>query len=163
MALSPELQRIYASAPVNTVAYEALVLTHPAWAEPVAIITNTVTNTTKNFNGQPIEFTAAVFEVQLPKRDDLGVVQLSVSFPIVTRRMMELITQAETARTPISATMLVFIDASMDSQIDPIELQLDAVAINEEEVTGIASRIDLINKIFPRAIVRPDNFPGLYR
>jgi hypothetical protein len=163
MTLSPELQRIYTSAPVNTPYYEALVLTHGSWSEVVAIINNTVTDTVKNFNGAPINFTAAVFEVQLPKRDDLGVVEMTISFPIVTRRMMELIAQAEAARTPILATLLVYTDSSAESQLTPLELQLDSIAITEELVSGIASRVDLLNKVYPRNIVRPENYPGLYR
>jgi len=163
MALSLELQRIYSSAPTNTPFYEGLVLNHPSWPEPVAIITNTVVETTKNVNGEPILFHPSNFQVVLPKRDDLGLVQLSINFPIVTRNMMELIELAESARTPIQAILLIYIDGSDDSQLTPVELQLDQIAVTEEQVTGVATRVDLLNKVFPRTIVRPDNYPGLYR
>lgn len=163
MAISLELQRIYSSAPVNIPFYEGLVLTHPSWLEPVAIITNTVTEQQKLFNGNLITFMPANFQVELPKRDDLGLVELSINFPIVTRNMMDLITQAETARTPINVSLMIFIDGSDESQLTPVELQLDQIAVTEEAVTGVASRIDLLNKVFPRNIVRAENFPGLYR
>jgi hypothetical protein len=163
MSLTPELQRIYSSAPNNTRFYEGLVLTHSAWTDPIAIMTNTVVPMTKVLNGENIEFQPAAFAITLPKRDDFGLVELAVSFPLVSRGMVELIERAERAQKSILAKLTVYIDASPDPQMTPIELQLNKIAMNETEVTGVAARIDLLNKVFPRRIVRPESFPGLYR
>lgn len=163
MALTPELQRIYSSAPNNTPFYEGLVLSHPNWTAPVAIITNTIETVVKNLNGVPVTYIGANFEVALPSRNDLGLVQLQVNFPIVTKDMIELIELAEASRIAITATLTVYIDGSDEPQMTPIVLSLDSVAITEEVISGTATRIDLLNKTFPRNIVRPETWPGLYR
>jgi hypothetical protein len=163
MALTPELQRIYSSAPNHVTFYEGLVLSHPNWSEPVAIITNTIEEMVKNLDGNPITYHGANFEIALPKRDDLGLVQLQVNFPIVTKDMIQLIELAEASRIAITATLTVYIDGNDDPQMTPIVLSLDNVAITEEVISGVATRIDLLNKTFPRNIVRPELWPGLYR
>lgn len=163
MTISAELQRVYSSAPNNTPFYEGLVLSHPDWPEKIAIITNTITPMVKNLDGQPVTFNPAAFTITLPRRDDFGLVELAVNFPLASRQMVELIELAEKAQKPITAKLSVYLDSSPDPQMTPIELQLNQIGMTETEVTGIASRIDLLNKIFPRRIVRPESFPGLYR
>jgi hypothetical protein len=118
---------------------------------------------TKNLNGEPVIFSPANFSVVLPKRDDLGLVELSINFPIVSRVMVELIERAERSKTAITATLAVYVDGLDESQMTPVELQLDQIAITEDFVSGNASRVDLLNRVFPRSIVRPEMFPGLYR
>lgn len=163
MTLTAELQKVYSSAPNNVQFYEGLVLTHPAWNEPIAIATNTVSPLDKTLNGKNIQFIPASFTITLPRRDDFGLVELAVNFPLVSREMVDLIELAEKAQKPITATLAVYLDSSPDPQMTPIELQLNQVTMTEDTVSGIASRIDLLNKIFPRRIVRPESFPGLYR
>jgi hypothetical protein len=161
--ISDELQRIYASAPANLVFYEGLVLEHPAWPESVRFATNTVDPITKNFNATPVLFNPASFELTMPRRDDSGLVELAVTFPLVSRTMVEMIDAAEQSRQPIVASLTVYIDASDDPQMTPIQLYLSDIAMTDDSVTGIASRVDLINKGFPRVVVKPENYPGLYR
>lgn len=163
MSLTPELQRVYSSAPNNTPFYEGLVLQHPAWTAPIAIMTNTIETVTKNLNGVAIQFNPAAFSITLPKRDDFGLVELSINFPLVSRDMVELLERAEQSQQSIKAIVAVYLDGSPDPQMEPIELQLNQVAMSEELVSGTATRIDLLNKAFPRRIVRPETFPGLYR
>lgn len=163
MSLTPELQRVYSSAPNNTPFYEGLVLAHPAWTAPVSIITNTTNEMTKNLNGVSLVFHPASFTISLPKRDDYGLVELAINFPLVSRAMVELIELAEKSQKPITATLAVYLDGSDEPQMEPIELQLNQIGMTEEAVTGIATRVDLLNKIFPRRVARPESFPGLYR
>jgi hypothetical protein len=114
-------------------------------------------------NGVPITFKPASFTIALPKRDDYGLVELSINFPLVSREMVERIELAEKSQKPITATLAVYLDVEDESQMTPIELMLNQVGMTEEAVTGIATRVDLLNKVFPRRIVRPESFPGLYR
>jgi hypothetical protein len=162
MTLSADLQRVYASAPVNTTWYDALYLTHPAWSTPVAFITNSIEPRIFNLNGQPVEFTPATFTVQLPRRDDLGIVDFEITFPL-TARVFSLIDLAEPSDDPISATLTTYLDTSADPQMEPITLQLDNVSLGVESGTGRAQRIDLLNRTYPRNIVRPLYYPGLWR
>lgn len=160
--ISDDLKRIYVSAPVNVTAYEALHLSHPAWPEAIALITNSIEPRTFNLKGVPVEFQPATFSIRLPKRDDLGLVDFEVVIPL-TAKVAKLIALAEIAATPISAALTVYIDGQADEQITPIELQMDQVAMSNEYASGRAQRIDLLNRAFPRRIVRSDVFPGLWR
>lgn len=162
MTLSPELQRLYASAPTNLTWYDALYLTHPAWDAPVAFLTNSVKPRTFNLFGAPVEFQPATFSVQMPKRDDLGLVDFEITFPI-TSAIVALIDLAEPSNSPISATLTAYLDSSIEPQMEPITLSLDNVSMGIESGTGRAQRIDLLNRAYPRNIVRPAAYVGLWR
>lgn len=162
MSLSPELQKLYSSAPVNVTWYDALWLDHVAWPSPVAFITNTVVPRTFNLNGQPYVFEPGNFVIQLPKRDDLGLVDFEVRFP-VTSRIVTLIDLAEPGDETITAVMTTYLDSSPEPQMEPIVLRLDNVALTLTEGAGRAQRVDLLNRMYPRQIVRPTNYPGLWR
>lgn len=162
MTISAELQRVYSSAPVGVTFYDALYLSHPSWTNPVAFITNTVDNKTFNLYGQPVTFIPATFRVKMPTRNDLGIVDFEIIFPL-TYDVMELIDLAEPTGVPITATMTTYLDSSADPQMEPITLQLDNISLSDENGTGRAQRIDLLNRMYPRNIVRPDTYPGLFR
>lgn len=163
MALTESLRRIYSSAPNNETFYEGLVLLHPAWTNNIALMTNTVIPKTKNLGALQITFSPAPFRITLPRRDDGGLVDLNVTFPLVSRSMVELLELAELSREPITSILTVYTDTSDDPQITPIELQIESIVMSDTEVSGNATRLDLINRSFPRRIVRPEEWPGLYR
>ncbi len=160
--ISDDLKRIYASAPVNITAYEALYLSHSAWEAPIALITNSIVPRTFNFKGSPVEFQPATFSTRLPKRDDFGLVDFEVLIPL-TANVANMIELAESAGSPISAALTVYIDGQANEQLTPIELQMDQIAMSNEFASGRAQRIDLLNRAFPRRIVRSDVYPGLWR
>ena len=162
MTISLELQRVYSSNPVGVTTYDALLLTHPDWDTDMAYITNTIEYRTFNLLGQSVTFTPATFVIRLPTRNDLGIVDFEVTFPL-TYDAMTLINLAEPSGVPITATLTTYLDSSLDPQMEPIVLQLDNLAINDTNVTGRAQRIDLLNRMYPRHIVRPDSYPGLLR
>jgi hypothetical protein len=160
--ISDDLKRIYTSAPVNITAYEALYLTHPAWPEAIALITNTVEQRTFNFKGVAVDFQPATFSTRLPKRDDLGIVDFEVVIPL-TAKVANYMILAELSLKPIDAALTVYIDGQADEQLTPIELQIDQISMTNEFANGRAQRIDLLNRAFPRRIVRAESFPGLWR
>lgn len=162
MTLSVALQKIYASAPVNVTWYDALWLNHSQWPEPLAFITNSIEARVFNLNGIPYSFQPAEFVIQLPKRDDLGLVDFQVQFP-VTSRVINMVDLAEPGAETIQAVITTYIDGSMEPQMEPIELQLDSVVLGTTQGAGRAQRIDLLNRAYPRSIVRPLFYPGLWR
>jgi hypothetical protein len=54
-------------------------------------------------------------------------------------------------------------DASTPGLWPPLELQFTSVALDEENCTGTARRVDLINRAFPREVFTIENYPGLFR
>lgn len=162
MSLSLELQRVYSSAPNNVTYYDALYLSHPEWPSDLAYITNTIEEKTFNLDGIPVLYTPATFSVSLPKRDDLGLVDFEITFPL-TYDTIKLIELAEPSDEPITATLTTYLDGIVDPQMEPITLQLDNITVGFTSATGRAQRIDLLNRTYPRNIVRPAAYPGLVR
>lgn len=162
MTISLELQRIYASSPVNITFYNALYMTHPNWLTAIAYITNSVVDRTFNLYGESVLFKPASFIVRLPQRDDLGVVEFGIDFP-VTSTTVDLLDLAENSGQPITATLTTYIDGSLDPQMEPVKLFVDQIAMTHENGTATAQRIDLLNRSYPRNIVRALTYPGLLR
>lgn len=163
MAISDELQRIYASAPENKIFFDALVLSHPNWAEDYAIINHSAFDRVLNFEGQPLTFKASSFRLNLPKRDDQGLVELSLQFPNTGKVLIDPIEAAVGSGVAITATVTVYTEDSLDPAMTPIVLSLNQMTIDVNNVVAGATRIDLLNTAFPRKIARIDNYPGLYR
>lgn len=162
MTISAELQRIYSSAPVNITFYNALYLSHPNWAEPLAYITNTVEERTFKLNGADVLYKPASFTIRLPARNDLGIVEFSIDFPM-TSTTVDNLDLAENSGEPITAILTTYIDSSLDPQMEPVQLQIDKVSMTAESGTATAQRIDLINRAYPRNIVRALTYRGLLR
>lgn len=162
MAISQDLQRVYSSNPTGVTFYDALYLSHPTWPVDLAYITNTIEDKTFNLYGEPVVFKPASFEIKLPTRNDLGIVEFEILFPL-TYTTIELVDLAEVSDDPITATLVTYLDGSPDPQMEPITLQLDTIALNDTNGIGRAQRIDLLNRMYPRGIVRPDVYPGLFR
>lgn len=166
MTLSLELQRVYASAPVNHVFYTALLLTHPNWKTYIARVSGTINDMSLKIDGKTYMFEASEFQLVMPKRDELGLVELALQFRNYGREVIDLIDLAEVGDAPINATVAVYTMGSVDPAMTPIELLLSNVNISKELVTGTASRSDLINSVFPLEVVRVSGnyaYPGLQR
>lgn len=161
--LSQELQRIYASAPANKVWFDALVLTHPNWSQSYQLINHSAFDRTFNFEGRSLLFKASSFNVQLPRRNDQGIVEMSLQFPNTGKALIDPIKQVTGSGIPITASVTVYTEDSLDPAMTPITLSLSKLSIDVNNVIAAATRIDLINTVFPRAVARIDNYPGLYR
>lgn len=162
MSISAELQRIYSSAPVNVTWYDAIVLDHSAFLAPLCYLSNSVVARTFNLYGQPVEFQPAIFSLSMPRRDDTGLVDIELSFPL-TYSTMKSIELAEPNDETVSLTVTTYIDGSLEPQMTPIVLQIDNIALGTESATARAQRIDLVNRAYPRNIVRPTFYRGLWR
>lgn len=168
MTISPELKRIYASAPSDRRYVETLELAHPlfpqtyyvandvrAWAFKLAAAAATSTPF------DPVRFT-----VVLPTVDGKGQQDLQLAIDNVGREAMDAIEAA--AANPaisISATYRVYLDVPDTApQIDPpLLLALQSIVVTNEAITGTATRADTLNRPFPNELYRTDNYPGLDR
>jgi Domain of unknown function (DUF1833) len=163
MALSLELQRLYSSAPDNTIIMDAVVLSCLAWSETIYAITKVIQDTIKEFPaGTPQTFMPAKFALVRPKESDSGVVEISIDFE-TTAALYSLLEEAERIQANITATFLVYTEKDAAPAAPPLELTLDSVTITETTVSFTARNSGLVDKAFPYRIALADSYPGLSR
>jgi Domain of unknown function (DUF1833) len=163
MTLSLELQRLYSSAPDNTVIMDAVVLSCVAWNESVYVITNVVQDTVKEFPvGTPQVFMPVKLGLSRPKENDSGVVEISIDFE-TTAALYTLLEESERIQANITATFLVYTEKDSTPASPPLELTLDSVTITEKTVSFTARNYGLVDKAFPYHVVLADSYPGLSR
>ena len=167
MTISPDLQRIYASAPQDDKYIETLEMSHPLFSRSF-FFTNDLSpwkflledgKTQQDFEIVP-------FEIILPAQDGGGQQDLKIGIDNVGREAVEEIEAAQEDPTqPISVVYRVYLDTILTvPQIDPpIRLSLTDIQVSLNAITGIATRADTLNRLFPNVVYRSETFPGLDR
>lgn len=168
MTISPELRRIYASAPSDRRYVETLELSHPnfpttyylandvhAWDFKLSATASSSTTF------QPVRFNAT-----LPTVDARGQQDLQLTIDNVGREAMGAIEAAAANPTVhIVATYRVYLDLvdSVPQVEPPLKLALQSIAVALDSITGTATRADTLNRPFPSELYRADTYPGLDR
>lgn len=162
--LSDNLKKIYASAPANRTLYTALVLSNPGWVTDLCLIDNTIISRDFEFDGVMVRFQPSIFTVDLPSKKDESLPELQLSFSNFGDALVDLLELASASGEPITLKLTQYSDDSVTPGLwPPLELQLTSVALDEENCTGSARRVDFINRMFPREVFTLDNYPGLFR
>lgn len=147
----------------DTLWWEALVLSHSTAG--TYYLTNAPTTITGVFLGATRTFQPIPFEVLLPDRDGEGQQDLRIAVCNVGGEMLKALrTASQAGREPIKVYWTIYIDGNTKAQFDPpLELELTSVALNATQMTGIGSRYNVFDRLFPYVTFRPDNYPGLAR
>ncbi len=162
MSLTPELVTRYTSE-VRIDWHDAFVLSHPQ-ADTVYLIDYPQEHY-GNVNGFTHLFRPVPSQVVQPTRNDSGRQDLSIIWCGIQGEALAFLDQAAADREhPITCLYSIFLEGSPEPQIDPwMELSLTNISVTKEAVTAIATRADVLNRIFPREVYRVDRFPGLRR
>lgn len=165
MTVSPELQRLYASAPDAIELRETLELSHPLFTA-----THYVTNGPSAFSaalegGEVVEFLPLPFAVKLPGADSGGNQNLGLVLDNVDRQITdELERAAADPSTRIGVTYRAYTSDNLAAPgSDPIALSLSDISAGLARVEATASRTDVLNKRFPAVLYTVAQFPGLDR
>lgn len=166
MSVSPELQRLYASAPTGVELVETVELAHPLFAR-----TYYLTNGPAAFaaplapGGEPVTFEPFPFAVKLPGSNPGGNQDLGLVLDNVDRVIVEELERANAAPAErIAATYRVYASDDLTGPgSDPVALSIADVSAGLTRVEATASRTDVLNKRFPAVLYSVDRFPGLDR
>jgi len=167
MTITPELKRIYASAPQDTRYIETLELRHSKFPAGPFYITNDLQ--TWDFlleDGTQQLFKILPFKLVLPNQDGRGQQDLTVTIDNIGQEAIEAIDAANTDPTEnIQVVYRVYLDRrlTLPQNDPPLRLTLTNVAITLESITGAATKADTLNRVFPSVLYRVDSFPGLDR
>jgi hypothetical protein len=104
-------------------------------------------------------------KVKLPALDDSGRQEMSITWANISREAQVFLDAAvQGPDSPVICRYSIYLLDNQTAHIDPwIEFHLSFVSITEEVVMVTASRVDILNRIFPGEVYRPDRFPGLVR
>jgi len=166
MPITPELKRVYASAPLDTRYIETLSLSHSQFGQ-VFYITNDLTGWRFALEtGELKQFQAIPFVVVPPRQDGQGQQDLQITLDNIGREAMDAIEAAsQIPSEPIVVVYRVYIDRpdSRPQNDPPLRLTLSNVAVGLTAITGTATRADTLNRLFPSVVYRTDTYPGLDR
>jgi Domain of unknown function (DUF1833) len=165
MTISPELQRLYASAPAGETILETLELRHPRFAQSWFITNAALPFTARLETGQTIEFITLPFSAKLPGANPGGQQDLVLVIDNVDREIIAELERA--AADPTNRISVIYRNyASGDLSApgsDPIALSISDVAASATRVEATASRTDVLNRRFPSVLYETGLFPGLDR
>lgn len=167
MTLSPEIKRIFASAPTDTRYVETLQFTHPGFLEE-KFLTNDVEqwDFLLEDGTTSVTFERVPFQLILPSHSDGGRQDLQIAICNIGQEMMDELERAvQIPLVPIKCTYRIYIDqtGSLPQNDPPTRLTIKNVDARKEEISTVATRADVLNKSFPSDIYRITNFPGLDR
>lgn len=175
MAISPELRRLYASAPYNSVFKQTLQLYHPAFTQqyyltnyPEAVTGVSLGTLPPDVPADPTftEFMPWPFKAVEPDNDARGQQDLRLALANVDPTIMDELQRAATSGStrPIDCLYRVYIDDDPDPNPDPpLYLFLSAIEANYTQISATATRADVVNAEFPRVFYTISGFPALQR
>jgi hypothetical protein len=160
--LTPELIERYQTE-VDVDWRQAFVFEHPR-AGTIYLINHTE-SLSGLFRETLCEFLPVPVETTWPTRDDSGTYEINLSICGVGGEAKTFLDKAtKNADIPVSCFMSIFVLGDPTPQIDPwIELHLTGIVISLEGVAATATRVDIINRPFPRNVYRLSKYPGLRR
>jgi len=166
MPITPELKRIYASAPFDARYVETLELSHPRFPRTYYLANDVIAWTFLLESGAPQAFERVPFHIIQPAQDGRGQQDMELQIDNIGREAMEAIElAAANPEIPITAIFRVYLDRpdTMPQNDPPLILSLQAIVVTADAISGTATRADVLNRPFPSQVYNIDLFPGLDR
>lgn len=112
--------------------------------------------------GEEVLFQACHFDFSLPDQTQQKLPEVDVEIANVTRIVSKYLDAAVELGGIIEVTYREFLVSDTSSPKYILGgLSMSRVKSDVFKVTGSASFIDLVNRLFPRRVYRPEDFPGL--
>jgi Domain of unknown function (DUF1833) len=166
MPISPELKRVYASAPQDTRFIDTLALWHSFWGRNYFLTNDTQPWIFSLETGVLVQFDAIPFAIVMPGQDGRGQQDLQIVIENIGREVMGPIEQASGRPSEsIVCQYRVYLDRPNSlPQIDPpLELRLTNIVVGLTSITATGTRADTLNRAFPSDVYRAEHYPGLDR
>ena len=167
MTISPELKRVYATAPDDDYYVETLQLDHPNFTGGSIYITNQREGWTANVETGPIvAYQFVPFKAIPPKSGEENNITLDVALDNASRSLMdELETLATSPTDPITVTYRVYLasDTTTVQNNPPLKLDIMNVTATPLLISFSAGIVNLRGRPFPRFLYTLDYYPALRR
>lgn len=168
MAISPELARVYASAPDDDYYIETMQLTHPGFVNEVRYLTNESGGFDGTLeDGETVVYYEPIpFAVIPPKSGDEGAIHMQVVIDNVGKALVDEL--EELSKQPTTEIEMIFriylkSDLTVVQNDPPLKMSVLGVVMNNAAVTFEAGLMNIRTLPFPSRVYDIDMFPGLYR
>lgn len=164
VSISEAYAEAAAVAPVNRAMLACYALSHPAWDEPIYIVSDHQNFTATLETGPTIEFIACPVDVIPPEESDSSKSPtIQVRIDGVSRILADQLDQAVGTADMITITERNYAsdDPSAPAVLPPLVLTLRDVQVSETTVTAQAGFSDPVNMGFPSKDYLVREYPGL--
>lgn len=166
MTIKPELQYVYASAPVTDAHVETLELRHSGFTNGAIYITNQLAGwAAKLKNGSDVWFEFLPFGAVPPKSAHEGNFTLQVAIDNASRALMDQLEVLALKPTePIIVVYRIYLASDPATvQNVPLKLSIESVAASQSVLAFNAGKGNLRKQPFPSMQYDTDLYPGLAR
>lgn len=169
MAIADALQVARASSPSNVVIVDCIEILHDSLAGPLRLtnqredFTATLEATAPENPGQQVTFTAAYFQLTLPREGAQGIQNLTLTVGNVNKDAVRLLEKASASPGPITVIYRHYLsnDPSGPAVDPPPRLAIQSATADPFVVQAQASTVDWINKKIHQRTYTLEEFPGL--
>lgn len=168
--LSEALKEAYASAPSDVVIIQTLELLHPAFDQPIRVVSDYIPidarlepNAPEN-PGEIVTFQPFSFGLTLPEVFDKGVPELSFNIDNVSGEIIKNVKIAMTMPQKLEVICRLYLSTDLDSgpqNNPPLQMTVNSIQANAMRIEAKASILDFANKKFPNNEYDERRFPGL--
>ncbi len=162
-ALQDAIKEAFAIAPAHQVIIHTLEIRQEGVQAPIFLAQARRPFTAFDENGVERTFEPSGFQISLPPSNEEGFQSLNIAIDNIGRRVSDFVSVAQSAIEPIKILYRPYLsdDPSSPQMIPPLVLFLKNVKINNIQVTGSATFMDLVNKKFPLELYSRARFPAL--
>lgn len=170
MPYTQAIAEAYASAPIDELALNTLVMRHPNFVDEMGNPTSLYLvqgyeDYTLGLDGVMTLFKAVPFAFTLPGFEEGSVPQLNLSIDNVSHLITTYLELAIESLEPITVEYRPYLlsDPSQPQLDPPITMRLSKVTVDVFSATGVATLDDVNNWPFPNRRYTHNDFPGLFR
>lgn len=163
--ISQEIKEIYAGSNVNR-PIDTLHFKHSLFSQEWFFVNDHQNWIFKIEDGTSRQFMSMPFAMQLPSKDSEGRQDLQIAMSNIGRIMSDEMELANAnPRENIECIYRVYLDVMDDSpQIVPsMQLWISEVFVDPYQISAVATRFDVLNRVFPNRFFRDWEYPGLLR
>lgn len=169
--LSEALKEAYASADVSEVIINTIEIRHPAFTEPIRVVSDYApidakleANAPLN-GGEVVTFQPFAFELTLPEVMEKGVPEMMLQIDNVSREIIRHIELAISLPDKLEVTYRAYLYSDRltngPHNDPPLHLTITSIEADAMAITARASIADFVNKKFPSKEYDENGFPGL--
>lgn len=165
--MNPSLQdailEAFAIAPTNVTTIHTLEIRQAGVQDTLFIAQSRRPITAFDEDGEPHLFEASGFEFSLPPSNEEGFQSLNIAIDNIGQRASDFVKTAQASNTPVMVLYRPYLsnDFTTSQMVPPLTLFVKQVSINQIQVTGKATFMDIVNKKFPSELYTREDFPTL--
>ena len=162
-SLSEAIKEAYATCPASMVVYHTLEIRQPTVQGAIFLVQSRTNLTALDEDGNERTFEPVGFQFALPPSNEEGFKSLNIAIDYVGRRVKDFIRIAKSSKIAVEVVYRPYLSSDLTApQMDPpLVLYLKDVSVVQGQVTGRATFMDLVNKLFPYEKYNRQRFPAL--